>query len=97
MINLWMFFVLCIVCVSGYIGQVLNVVLVVFFFFGMVIFVVFIYYFIMWLIGGNELVMGIFMFFVLVCGLMICFMVGYGRWQWVRMVYLGRCLYQYQI
>ncbi|HAX9721635.1 TPA: DUF2545 family protein, partial [Escherichia coli] len=25
MINLWMFLALCIVCVSGYIGQVLNV------------------------------------------------------------------------
>lgn len=79
MIYLWMFFALCIVCVSGYIGQVLNVVLAVFFFFGMVIFAALIYYFTMWLTGGNELVTGIFMFFALACGLMICFMVGYGR------------------
>ena len=37
MIYLWMFLALCIVCVSGYIGQVLNVVSAVSSFFGMVI------------------------------------------------------------
>ena len=63
MIYLWMFLALCIVCVSGYIGQVLNVVSAV----------------TMWLTGGNELVTGIFMFLAPACGLMIRFMVGYGR------------------
>lgn len=55
MINLWMFLALCIVCVSGYIGQVLNVVSAVSSFFGMVILAALIYYFTMWLTGGNEL------------------------------------------
>ncbi len=58
-----MFLALCIVCVSGYIGQVLNVVSAVSSFFGMVILAALIYYFTMWLTGGNELVTGIFMFF----------------------------------
>ena len=62
MIYLWMFLALCIVCVSGYIGQVLNVVSAVSSFFGMVILAALIYYFTMWLTGGNELVTGIFMF-----------------------------------
>ncbi len=62
MIYLWMFLALCIVCVSGYIGQVLNVVFGGLFFFGMVILAALIYYFTMWLTGGNELVTGIFMF-----------------------------------
>ena len=74
MINLWMFLALCIVCVSGYIGQVLNVVSAVSSFFAVLI-----YYFTMWLTGGNELVTGIFMFLAPACGLMIRFMVGYGR------------------
>ena len=68
-----------IVCVSGYIGQVLNVVSAVSSFFGMVILAALIYYFTMWLTGGNELVTGIFMFLAPACGLMIRFMVGYGR------------------
>lgn len=76
MINLWMFLALCIVCVSGYIGQVLNVVSAVSSFFGMVILAALIYYFTMWLTGGNELVTGIFMFLAPACGLMIRFMVG---------------------
>ena len=79
MIYLWMFHALCIVCVSGYIGQVLNVVSAVSSFFGMVILAALIYYFTMWLTGGNELVTGIFMFLAPACGLMIRFMVGYGR------------------
>ncbi len=58
MIYLWMFLALCIVCVSGYIGQVLNVVSAVSSFFGMVILAALIYYFTMWLTGGNELVTG---------------------------------------
>ena len=37
MIYLWMFLALCIVCVSGYIGQVLNIASAVSSFFGMVI------------------------------------------------------------
>ncbi|EHI1093397.1 YfdY family protein [Escherichia coli] len=73
------FLALCIVCVSGYIGQVLNVVSAVSSFFGMVILAALIYYFTMWLTGGNELVTGIFMFLAPACGLMIRFMVGYGR------------------
>ena len=73
MINLWMFLALCIVCVSGYIGQVLNVVSAVSSFFGMVILAALIYYFTMWLTGGNELVTGIFMFLAPACGLMIPF------------------------
>ncbi|HGX4672694.1 TPA: DUF2545 family protein, partial [Escherichia coli] len=48
-------------------------------FFGMVILAALIYYFTMWLTGGNELVTGIFMFLAPACGLMIRFMVGYGR------------------
>ncbi|QMQ23743.1 DUF2545 family protein [Escherichia coli] len=48
MIYLWMFLALCIVCVSGYIGQVLNVVSAVSSFFGMVILAALIYYFTMW-------------------------------------------------
>lgn len=79
MIYLWMFLALCIVCVSGYIGQVLNVISAVSSFFGMVILAALIYYFTMWLTGGNELVTGIFMFLAPACGLMIRFMVGYGR------------------
>lgn len=71
MIYLWMFLALCIVCVSGYIGQVLNVVSAVSSFFGMVILAALIYYFTMWLTGGNELVTGIFMFLAPACGLMI--------------------------
>lgn len=51
MIYLWMFLALCIVCVSGYIGQVLNVVSAVSSFFGMVILAALIYYFTMWLTG----------------------------------------------
>ncbi len=62
MIYLWMFLALCIVCVSGYIGQVLNMVSAISSFFGMVILAALIYYFTMWLTGGNELVTGIFMF-----------------------------------
>lgn len=79
MIYLWMFLALCIVCVSGYIGQVLNMVSAISSFFGMVILAALIYYFTMWLTGGNELVTGIFMFLAPACGLMIRFMVGYGR------------------
>ncbi|XPE48184.1 YfdY family protein [Shigella flexneri] len=78
MIYLSIFLALCIVCVSGYIGQVLNVVSAVSSFFSMVILAALIYYFTMWLTGGNELVTGIFMFLP-ACGLMIRFMVGYGR------------------
>ncbi|KEL29093.1 hypothetical protein AD44_0578 [Escherichia coli 3-373-03_S4_C3] len=96
MINLWMFLALCIVCVSGYIGQVLNVVSAVSSFFGMVILAALIYYFTMWLTGGNELVTGIFMFLAPACGLMIRFMGGYGRREWVRMAHLGRCSHQHQ-
>lgn len=79
MIYLWMFLALCIVCVSGYIGQVLNMVSAISSFFGMVILAALIYYFTMWLNGGNELVTGIFMFLAPACGSMIRFMVGYGR------------------
>ena len=70
MIYLWMFLALCIVCVSGYIGQVLNMVSAISSFFGMVILAALIYYFTMWLTGGNELVTGIFMFLAPACGLM---------------------------
>ena len=66
-----MFLALCIVCVSGYIGQVLNVVSAVSSFFGMVILAALIYYFTMWLTGGNELVTGIFMFLAPACEAMI--------------------------
>ncbi|STP18686.1 inner membrane protein [Escherichia coli] len=52
MIYLWMFLALCIVCVSGYIGQVLNMVSAISSFFGMVILAALIYYFTMWLTGG---------------------------------------------
>ncbi|EZJ20185.1 hypothetical protein AD39_2795 [Escherichia coli 1-182-04_S4_C3] len=96
MIYLWMFLALCIVCVSGYIGQVLNVVSAVSSFFGMVILAALIYYFTMWLTGGNELVTGIFMFLAPACGLMIRFMVGDGRREGVRMAHLGRCSHQHQ-
>ena len=96
MINLWMFLALCIVCVSGYIGQVLNVVSAVSCVFGLGILAALIYYFTMWLTGGNELVTGIFMFLAPSCGLMIRFMVGYGRRYWVRMAHLGRCSHQHQ-
>ena len=68
MIYLWMFLALCIVCVSGYIGQVLNMISAVSSFFGMVILAALIYYFTMWLTGGNELVTGIFMFLAPACG-----------------------------
>ena len=68
MIYLWMFLALCIVWVSAVSS-----------FFGMVILAALIYYFTMWLTGGNELVTGIFMFLAPACGLMIRFMVGYGR------------------
>ncbi|EFC4278127.1 YfdY family protein [Escherichia coli] len=64
---------------TPHIGQVLNVVSAVSSFFGMVILAALIYYFTMWLTGGNELVTGIFMFLAPACGLMIRFMVGYGR------------------
>ncbi|BBU82178.1 hypothetical protein EIMP300_35780 [Escherichia coli] len=60
-------------------GQVLNMVSAISSFFGMVILAALIYYFTMWLTGGNELVTGIFMFLAPACGLMIRFMVGYGR------------------
>ncbi|AUT29758.1 DUF2545 domain-containing protein [Escherichia marmotae] len=73
MIYLWMFLALCIVCVSGYIGQVLNIASAVSSFFGMVILAALIYYFTMWLTGGNELATGIFMFLAPACGLMIRF------------------------
>lgn len=76
MIYLWMFLALCIVCVSGYIGQVLNMVSAISSFFGMVILAALIYYFTMWLTGGNELVTGIFMFLAPACGLMIRFRWG---------------------
>ena len=54
MIYLWMFLALCIVCVSGYIGQVLNIASAVSSFFGMVILAALIYYFTMWLTGGMS-------------------------------------------
>ena len=53
MIYLWMFLALCIVCVSGYIGQVLNMVSAISSFFGMVILAALIYYFTMWLTFGQ--------------------------------------------
>ena len=83
MIYLWMFLALCIVCVSGYIGQVLNVVSAVSSFFGMVILAALIYYFTMWLTGGNELVTGIFMFLAPACGLMIRFLAGDSGSGWL--------------
>ena len=79
MIYLWMFLALCIVCVSGYIGQVLNMISAVSSFFGMVILAALIYYFTMWLTGGNELVTGIFMFLAPAWGFVVWFFGGGQR------------------
>lgn len=48
-------------------------------FFGMAILTALIYFFTMRLTNGNEMVTGLFLFLAPACGLIIRFMVGYGK------------------
>lgn len=78
MIYIWAFLVVSILCVSGYIGGT-----------GMGFSNQFTHrddyshcddlLFHFWVTDGNEIVTGIFLFLAPACGLMIRFMVGYGR------------------
>ncbi|EHG5998205.1 TPA: YfdY family protein [Escherichia fergusonii] len=79
MIYIWAFLVVSILCVSGYIGQVLGWASAISSLIGMIILTAMIYYFTSWVTGGNEIVTGIFLFLAPACGLMIRFKVGYGR------------------
>ena len=65
--------------VSGYIAQVLGWVSAISALLGMVILAVLIYYTTMWLTAGDEMVTGLFLFLSPACGLMIRFMVVYGK------------------
>ncbi|POT59912.1 DUF2545 domain-containing protein [Citrobacter amalonaticus] len=79
MIYLWAFLAFSIVGVSGYIGQVMGISRAITSFIGMVILAALIYCFTMWLTAGNEMVTGLFLFLAPACGLIIRFMVGYGK------------------
>ncbi|EDM5716996.1 DUF2545 domain-containing protein [Salmonella enterica subsp. enterica serovar Bareilly] len=79
MIYLWTFLAISILAVSGYIGQVMGAFSAVSSFTGMVILAALIYLLNVWLQDGDDIVSGLLLFLALACGLIIRFMVGYGK------------------
>ncbi|EGM2645457.1 YfdY family protein [Salmonella enterica] len=79
MIYLWTFLAISILAVSGYIGQVMGAFSAVSSFTGMVILAALIYLLNVWLQDGDDIVSGLFLFLAPACGLIIRFMVGYGK------------------
>ncbi|EAA7632834.1 DUF2545 family protein [Salmonella enterica] len=79
MIYLWAFLVISILAVSCYIGQVMGAFSAVSSFTGMVILVALIYLLNVWLQDGDEIGSGLLLFLSPACGLIIRFMVGYGK------------------
>ncbi|MBC6500128.1 DUF2545 family protein [Citrobacter freundii] len=79
MLYFWIFLVLSILGVSCYIWQVMGAAASISAFFGMAILAALIYILTMRLTNGNEMVTGLFLFIAPACGLIIRFMVGYGK------------------
>ncbi|EAA7242920.1 DUF2545 family protein [Salmonella enterica] len=79
MIYLWTFLAISILAVSCYIGQVMGAFSAVSAFTGMVILAALIYLLNVWLQDGDEIVSGLLLFLAPACGLIIRFMVGYGK------------------
>lgn len=79
MFYFWIFLALSILCVSCYIWQVMGAAASISTFLGMAILTALIYVFTMRLTNGNEMVTGLFLFLAPACGLIIRFMVGYGK------------------
>ncbi|ECN5873528.1 DUF2545 family protein [Salmonella enterica subsp. enterica serovar Typhimurium] len=79
MIYLWTFLAISILAVSGYIGQVMGALSAVSSFTGMVILAALIYLLNVWLQDGDDIVSGLLLFLAPACGLIIRFMVGYGK------------------
>ena len=79
MLYFWIFLALSILCVSCYIWQVMGAAAAISAFLGMAILTAVIYFFTMRLTNGNEMVTGLFLFLAPACGLIIRFMVGYGK------------------
>lgn len=79
MIFFWAFLAASILGISGYIVQVLGWASATCGFIGMVVLAGLIYYTTMWLTAGDEKVTGLFLFLSPACGLIIRFMVGYGK------------------
>ncbi|WP_212735915.1 DUF2545 family protein [Escherichia coli] len=77
--SFWLFFALFFFASCGYVGCDRKLSRRFCFFSGMGSLVELIFYLTLGLTGGNELMTGIFMFLAPACGLMIRFMVGYGR------------------
>ncbi|ECF1700098.1 DUF2545 family protein [Salmonella enterica subsp. enterica] len=79
MIYLWTFLAISILAVSGYIGQVMGAFSAVSSFTGMVILAALIYLLNVWLQDGDDIVSRLLLFLAPACGLIIRFMVGYGK------------------
>ncbi|EAU9444980.1 YfdY family protein [Salmonella enterica] len=79
MIYLWTFLAISILAVSGYIGQVMGAFSAVSSFTGMVILAALIYLLNVWLQDGDDIVSGLLLFLAPAYGLIIRFMVGYGK------------------
>ena len=79
MFYFWIFLALSILSVICYIWQVMGAAASISAFIGMVILTALIYVFTMKLTNGNEMVTGLFLFLAPACGLIIRFMVGYGK------------------
>ncbi|EJP8911588.1 YfdY family protein [Salmonella enterica] len=79
MIYLWTFLAISILAVSDYIGQVMGAFSAVSSFTGMVILAALIYLLNVWLQDGDDIVSGLLLFLASACGLIIRFMVGYGK------------------
>ncbi|AUV27289.1 TPA: YfdY family protein [Citrobacter braakii] len=79
MFYFWIFLALSILSVSCYIWQVMGTAASISAFIGMAILTALIYVFTMQLTNGNEMVTGLFLFLAPACGLIIRFMVGYGK------------------
>ncbi|EAM9888448.1 YfdY family protein [Salmonella enterica] len=79
MIYLWTFLAISILAVSGYIGQVMGAFSAVSSFTGMVILAALIYLLNVWLQDGDDIVSGLLLLLAPACGLIIRFMVGYGK------------------
>ncbi|EGB7279781.1 YfdY family protein [Salmonella enterica] len=79
MIYLWTFLAISILAVSGYISQVMGAFSAVSSFTGMVILAALIYLLNVWLQDGDDIVSGLLLFLAPACGLIIRFMVGYGK------------------
>lgn len=79
MLYFWIFLVLSILGVSCYIWLVMGAAASISAFLGMAILAALIYILTMRLTNGNEMVTGLFLFIAPACGLIIRFMVGYGK------------------